>query len=222
MKMVLIVDDDLRIRMMIGSYLQAHQIDVVEASNGEEALEKMKRHNVDLVLLDVMMPKMDGWDTCYELRQTQNVPIIFLTALTGEEDEVYGYDLGADDYVTKPFRLKVLMRKMESIWRRTNPENKTLLKCGAIEIDVRARSVKADGIPVKLRPREFALLVYLIENKGRLLTREQIVYRVWGSRYEGEYRTVDTHVKRIREKIGQPAHCIQTVWGEGYKIEDHP
>lgn len=220
MKTILLIDDDPRMHLMVGDYLRAHQYDVIEASDGALALKKMKRYSVDLVLLDVMMPQKDGWDTCYELRQTTNVPILFLTALSSEEDEVYGYDLGADDYITKPFRLKVLLRKIESMLRRTKPKQEVVLSFGGIEIDLQARRVKAGGVPIKLRPREFALLVYLIENKGLLLTREQIVARVWGPEYEGEYRTVDTHVKRIREKIGEPAHCIHTVWGEGYRIED--
>lgn len=220
MKTILLIDDDIRMHSMVGDYLRAHQFDVIEALNGASVLEKIKNVSVDLVLLDVMMPEKDGWDTCYEIRQLTDVPILFLTALSSEEDEVYGYDLGADDYITKPFRLKVLLRKIKSMLRRSSPMEETVLSCNGIEINLQARSVKAGGVPVKLRPREFALLVYLIENKGVLLTREQIINRVWGLEYEGEYRTVDTHVKRIREKIGEHSQCIHTIWGEGYKIED--
>lgn len=220
MKTILLVDDDPRMRLMIMNYLRAHQYEVIEASDGALALKKIKQYSVDLVLLDVMMPQMDGWDTCYEIRQTSDIPILFLTALSSEEDEVYGYDLGADDYITKPFRLKVLLKKIESILRRTMPKQEAVLSCNGIDIHLQAKMVKVCGIPVKLRPREFSLLVYLFENKGILLTREQIVARVWGPEYEGEYRTVDTHIKRIREKIGESAHCIHTIWGEGYKVED--
>lgn len=219
---ILVVDDEARMRKIVKDFLKAKDYDVLEAANGEEALDIMYDSNnkIDLVILDIMMPKIDGWETCREIRKISKVPIIMLTAKGDESDELLGYDLGIDEYITKPFSPKILVARIDAILRRTNKLNEEdIITAGKLEINKTSHVVKVDGKEVELSFKEFELLCYFAENKGIALSREKILNSVWNYDYFGDARTIDTHVKKIRSKLGSCGEYIKTIWGMGYKFE---
>ena len=218
---VLVVDDEARMRKIVRDFLVAKDYMVVEASNGEEAIDIMyDDRNIDLVLLDVMMPKMDGWETCREIRRFSKVPIIMLTAKSDETDELLGYNLGIDEYITKPFSPKILVARIDAILRRANKLNEEdIITAGRLVINKTSHVVTVDGKEVELSFKEFELLCYFAENKGIALSREKILNNVWNYDYFGDARTIDTHVKKIRSKLGDCGDYIKTIWGMGYKFE---
>lgn len=213
---VLIVDDEMRMRRVIADYLRNQGYQTLEAADGVEALTCFRAHHPDLVILDVMMPRMDGWEVCREIRRTHQTPIIMLTARSEEADELQGFELGADEYVAKPFSLKILSARIEAILRRGNDVKPAAL----LEIDALAREVRISGTAVSLTYTEFELLHYLITNKGIALSRDRILNSVWQYDYDGDARTVDTHIKKLRSKLGRAGDCIKTVRGIGYKFEE--
>ena len=219
---ILMVDDEPRMRKLVRDFLVKYQFDVLEAADGEEALDAFLKHKeIALIVLDVMMPKMDGWEVCREIRKLSQVPIIMLTARGDERDELQGFDLGVDEYITKPFSPKILVARIEAILRRTNQlEKQEILECGGIRIDKAAHEVLIDGQTVELSYKEFELLVYFVENKGIALSREKILNNVWDYDYFGDARTIDTHVKKLRSKMGEKGDMIKTIWGMGYKFEE--
>ncbi|MDC7301379.1 response regulator transcription factor [Agathobacter ruminis] len=217
---VLVADDESRMRKLVKDFLVKRDFIVLEASDGEEALSYFyKEKDIALFILDVMMPKVNGWDVCKEIRQTSKVPIIMLTAKSAEDDELNGFDLGADEYITKPFSPKILVARAEALLRRSNAitEDAQILSSGGIELNKTARIVKVDGKNIDLSFKEFELLEYFMENVGIALTRERILDSVWNYDYYGDARTIDTHVKKLRSKIGEKGDLIKTVWGVGYK-----
>ena len=218
---VMVVDDEARMRKLVRDFLVRNDFDVVEAADGQEAVDKFyEQKDIALIILDVMMPKMDGWEVVREIRKISKVPIIMLTARSEERDELLGFELGVDDYISKPFSPKTLVARVEAILRRTNtitPED--ILKAGAIEINKAAHEVKIDGKNVDLSYKEFELLTYFIENQGIALSREKILNSVWNYDYFGDARTIDTHVKKLRSKMGEHGDYIKTIWGMGYKLE---
>ncbi len=218
---ILVVDDEARMRKLVKDFLTRENYIVKEAADGEEAIDIFFEDNdIDLVILDVMMPKMDGWEVCKEIRQFSKVPIIMLTAKGEESDELLGFDLGVDEYISKPFSPKILVARVNAILRRTNnlDENETLM-AGDIEVNQAAHTVKVKGKPIELSFKEFELLEYFIKNKGIALSRENILNNVWNYDYFGDARTIDTHVKKLRAKLGDCGDYIQTIWGMGYKFE---
>ena len=218
---ILIVDDEQRMRKLVRDYMIREGYVVLEASNGRQALEIFHSDaKVSLIILDVMMPEMDGWQVCAEIRKTSKVPIIMLTAKSDERDELRGFELGVDEYVTKPFSPRTLAARVNAILRRTmgNAVEKNL-SAGGIELDKSAHIVTIDGKPVDLSFKEFELLQYFMENNGIALSRERILNSVWNYDYYGDARTIDTHVKKLRSKLGDKASLIKTVWGIGYKFE---
>jgi DNA-binding response OmpR family regulator len=218
---ILIVDDEQRIRKLLRDYLIRDGYTVYEASNGRRALDIFNSEaNIALIILDVMMPEMDGWQVCSEIRKTSKVPIIMLTAKSDERDELRGFELGVDEYVTKPFSPRTLSARVNAILRRTlgTAAEKTL-EAGGIVMDKSAHIVTIDGEQVDLSFKEFELLQYFMENNGVALSRERILNSVWNYDYYGDARTIDTHVKKLRSKIGSKASLIKTVWGIGYKFE---
>ncbi len=221
-KKILVVDDESRMRKLVRDFLVRSNFEVVEAENGEQAVEIFfEDKNIDLIVLDVMMPRMDGWQTCKQIREYSKVPIIMLTAKSDERDELQGFDLGVDEYITKPFSPKILVARIEAILRRTTVYNKTeKLICGSIEIDKVAHQVMIDGCLIDLSFKEFELLTYFVENKGIALSREKILNSVWNYDYFGDARTIDTHVKKLRSKMGKKGDMIKTIWGMGYKLEE--
>ena len=218
---ILVVDDEARMRKIIKDFLTAKDYIVYEASNGEEALDVMYRDNkIDLVILDVMMPKMDGWETCREIRKFSKVPIIMLTAKSEESDELLGYDLGIDEYITKPFSPKILVARIDAILRRANKlDAEDILEAGDLKVNKTSHVVTVKGETMELSFKEFELLCYFMENKGIALSREKILNSVWNYDYFGDARTIDTHVKKIRSKLGDCGEYIKTIWGMGYKFE---
>ncbi len=218
---VLIVDDESRMRKLVKDFLVKKQYEVLEAANGEEALDIFYEQNdISLILLDVMMPKLDGWQVCREIRKESKIPIIMLTAKSEEQDELLGFELGVDEYITKPFNPKILVARVDAILRRTNGMDAgEIVKAGNIEIDKAAHVVTVCGKPVELSFKEFELLVYFVENKGIALSREKILNNVWNYDYFGDARTIDTHVKKLRAKLSEDADYIKTIWGMGYKFE---
>lgn len=219
---ILIVDDEAKMRKIVKDFLVAKDYTVLEASNGEEALDIIydSSNKTDLVILDVMMPKMDGWETCKEIRKISKVPIIMLTAKGDETDELLGYDLGIDEYITKPFSPKILVARIDAILRRANKLNEEdIITAGRLEINKTSHVVKVDGEEVELSFKEFELLCYFAENKGIALSREKILNSVWNYDYFGDARTIDTHVKKIRSKLGDCGDYIKTIWGMGYKFD---
>ncbi len=218
---VLVVDDEARMRKIIKDFLVSKEYKVLEAADGEEALDILYSDNkIDLVLLDVMMPKMDGWETCREIRKFSKVPIIMLTAKTEEADELLGFELGVDEYITKPFSPKILVARIDALLKRANKLGAAdVIKEGALEINKTSHTVTVDGNPVELSFKEFELLEYFAENKGIALSREKILNSVWNYDYFGDARTIDTHVKKIRSKLGKCGDYIKTIWGMGYKFE---
>lgn len=218
---VLVVDDESRMRKLVRDFLVKSNYEVLEAGNGEEALDIFyKQKDIALIVLDVMMPKMDGWQVCREVRTYSKVPIIMLTARTDERDELQGFQLGVDEYIAKPFSPKILVARIEAILRRTNQlDIGEILSCGGIQVSKAAHQVLIDGKQVDLSYKEFELLVYFIENKGIALSREMILNNVWNYDYFGDARTIDTHVKKLRSKLGEKGDLIKTIWGMGYKLE---
>ena len=217
---VMIVDDESRIRKLVRDYLEREDFYVLEAGDGEEAMDLFYANpDVALILLDVMMPKMDGWQVVREIRETSKVPIIMLTARADEKDELRGFELGVDEYVAKPFSPKVLIARVAAILRRTNSAQEETLTEGAITLDKTAHEVRVDGERVDLSYKEFELLAYFMENKGVALSREKILNNVWNYDYYGDARTIDTHVKKLRSKLGERGNYIQTIWGMGYRFD---
>ena len=218
---ILVVDDESRMRKLIRDFLVKSNFDVVEAGDGEEALNLFyEQKDIALIVLDVMMPKMDGWQVCREVRSYSKVPIIMLAAKSDESDELLGFDLGVDEYISKPFSPKILVARVEAILRRTNQmAEDEKLEAGGIVLDKTAHSVTIDGQPIDLSYKEFELLAYFLENKGIALSREKILNNVWNYDYFGDARTIDTHVKKLRSKMGEKGDLIKTIWGMGYKLE---
>lgn len=218
---ILVVDDESRMRKLVRDFLERQNYTVIEAANGQEALEIFyENRDMDLIILDVMMPQMDGWQTCREIRRESKVPIIMLTARSDERDELRGFELGVDEYISKPFSPKILVARVAAILRRTNDLSEgSVLNVGGIEIDKDAHLVKIDGEPIELSYKEFELLTYFVENQGLALSREKILNNVWNYDYFGDARTIDTHVKKLRNKLGEKGDCIKTIWGIGYKFE---
>ena len=218
---VLIVEDEEKLRSILCDYFISKQDHPVAAKNGLQALRFLEEQDFDAVLLDIMMPELDGFSVCRAARKNSDVPIIFLTALSDEEDKLYGYELGADDYITKPFSLSVLYAKLTALIKRRRGSIRTgdRLEAGELSIHLPSRRVFAGKREVLLTPKEYALLVCLMLNKGLILSREQLLFKCWGYDYEGEARAVDTHIKRLREKLGEYAGYIKTVIKAGYKLE---
>ena len=218
---ILVVDDESRMRKLVNDFLTKSGFCVIEASNGEEALDIFyKTKDIALLILDVMMPKLDGWQVCREIRMTSQVPIIMLTARGEEQDELLGFKLGVDEYISKPFSPKILVARVEAILRRTSSEEKTeALSYGGIVLDKTAHEVRVDGETVDLSFKEFELLEYFLQNKEIALSREKILNSVWNYDYFGDARTIDTHVKKLRSKLGPKGDLIKTIWGMGYKLE---
>ena len=218
---ILVVDDEERMRKLVKDFLVKKGYRVIEAGDGIEAVNTfMEQQDISLIILDVMMPRMDGWDTVKEIRQYSKVPIIMLTAKGEESDELTGFKLGVDEYITKPFSPKILVARVEAIIRRTHGgAGADLLEAGGIVIDKAAHTVVIDGNNIELSYKEFELLVYFIENKGIALSREKILNHVWNYDYFGDARTIDTHVKKLRSKMGDKGELIKTIWGMGYKFE---
>lgn len=219
---ILVVDDEARMRKLVRDFLVKSNFEVVEAGDGSEALDLFfKQKDIALIILDVMMPKLDGWGVCREVRQYSQVPIIMLTAKAEERDELQGFQLGVDEYISKPFSPKILVARVEAILRRTNQLGamEEILEAGGIRIDKAAHSVTIDGKSVDLSYKEFELLTYFLENKGIALSREKILNSVWNYDYFGDARTIDTHVKKLRSKMGEKGDYIKTIWGMGYKFE---
>ena len=218
---ILVVDDESRMRKLVRDFLVKQNFDVLEAGDGEEAVDIFFREkDIALIILDVMMPKMDGWQVCREIRAYSKVPIIMLTAKCDERDELQGFDLGVDEYITKPFSPKILVARVEAILRRSNLlTNEDIISAGGIELNKSAHQVKIDGKDIELSFKEFELLAYFMENQGIALSREKILNNVWNYDYFGDARTIDTHVKKLRNKLGEKGELIKTIWGMGYKFE---
>ena len=218
---ILVVDDESRMRKLVKDFLGREGFQVIEAGDGQEAIELFyENKEIALIILDVMMPRMDGWQTCREIRKDSKVPIIMLTARSDERDELQGFELGVDEYISKPFSPKILVARVNAILRRTNAISQdNLLSVDGIEIDKDAHIVKIDGKIIDLSFKEFELLVYFMENKGIALSREKILNNVWNYDYFGDARTIDTHVKKLRSKMGEKGEYIKTIWGIGYKFE---
>ena len=218
---ILVVDDESRMRKLVKDFLVKKDFEVIEAADGEEAVEKFFDNNdIDLIILDVMMPKLEGWDVVKEIRQYSKVPIIMLTAKAEERDELLGFQLGVDEYISKPFSPKILVARVEAILRRAGLEyNNENLVAGGIELDVSAHEVRIDGEIIQLSYKEFELLNYFMVNQGVALSREKILNNVWNYDYFGDARTIDTHVKKLRSKLGDKGEYIKTIWGMGYKFE---
>ncbi len=218
---VLIVDDEMRIRKLINDFLTIKGFICIEAEDGEEAVEKFyEDKDISLIILDVMMPKMNGWEVAKTVRKTSRVPIIMLTARSDEQDELHGFDLGVDEYVTKPFSPKILTARVDAILRRTNSAESDSVTCGKVTINRAAHTVTAAGRDVELSFKEFELLEYFISNKNIALSRDNILNNVWNYDYFGDSRTIDTHVKKLRAKLGDAGNQIKTIWGMGYKFTE--
>ena len=218
---ILVVDDESRMRKLVKDFLEREGFEVLEAGDGMEAMEIFyEEKEIALIILDVMMPKMDGWQVCREVRQSSKVPIIMLTARSEERDELQGFDLGIDEYISKPFSPKILVARVEAVLRRTHGiDASSVMGAGGIEIDKSAHMVKIDGKEIDLSFKEFELLTYFVENQGIALSREKILNNVWNYDYFGDARTIDTHVKKLRNKLGDKGNYIKTIWGMGYKFE---
>ena len=218
---ILVVDDESRMRKLVKDFLVRQGYTVLEAADGMEAMDYFyEDKDIALIILDVMMPKMDGWQVCREIRMHSKVPIIMLTARSEERDELQGFDLGVDEYISKPFSPKILVARVEALLRRTQGSGNTdEISAGGIVVDKAAHTVMSDGSPVDLSFKEFELLTYFIENQGIALSREKILNNVWNYDYFGDARTIDTHVKKLRSKLGDKGEYIKTIWGMGYKFE---
>jgi len=218
---ILVVDDESRMRKLVRDFLTKKGYEVLEAADGAEAIDVFfETKDIALVILDVMMPKMDGWEVCREIRHHSKVPIIMLTARSDERDELLGFELGVDEYISKPFSPKILVARVEAILRRSGAVGADdILRAGAVEINKAAHEVMIDGKRVELSFKEFELLTYFVENQGIALSREKILNSVWNYDYFGDARTIDTHVKKLRSKMGERGDYIKTIWGMGYKFE---
>ena len=217
---VLVVDDEARMRKLVRDFLTVQGFLVVEAGDGEEAIDIFfEQKDIALILLDVMMPKMDGWEVCRTIRKYSQVPIIMLTARGEEQDELQGFSLGVDEYISKPFSPKILVARVEAILRRSSTMSQEVIDVGGIHIDKSAHQVLVDGKNVDLSYKEFELITYFAENQGIALSREKILNNVWNYDYFGDARTIDTHVKKLRSKLGDKGDYIKTIWGMGYKFE---
>ena len=218
---VLIVDDESRMRKLIKDFLMQKNYEILEAGDGEEALKVFEenQNKISVILLDVMMPKLDGWSVLRQIRQTSKVPIIMLTARGEEQDELFGFELGVDEYISKPFSPKILVARVEALLKRTKPEEKEIEDYGGITINSKGRTVTVDGKQVEMSLREYELLKYLVDNKGIALSRDKILNNVWNYDYYGDSRTIDSHIKKIRHKLGKKGKYIQTIRGIGYKFE---
>ena len=218
---ILVVDDESRMRKLVRDFLVKKGFTVVEAADGVEAVDLFfEEKDIDLIILDVMMPRMDGWQVVKEIREYSRVPIIMLTARGEERDELAGFELGVDEYISKPFSPKILVARVEAILRRSGVKTASeILTAGGIELDKTAHQVKVEGNPLDLSYKEFELLSYFMENRGLALSREKILNNVWNYDYFGDARTIDTHVKKLRNKLGDKGDYIKTIWGMGYKFE---
>lgn len=218
---VLIVDDESRMRKLIKDFLVQKAYKILEACDGEEAIKVFNENEgkINLILLDVMMPKLDGWSVLRQIRQKSNVPIIMLTARGEEQDELFGFELGVDEYISKPFSPKILVARVEALLKRTIKQSENIYDIGGIEIDADGRTVKVDSKNVELSLREYELLKYLVDNKGIALSRDKILNNVWNYDYYGDSRTIDSHIKKIRHKLGKKGKYIETMRGVGYKFE---
>ena len=218
-KTVMIADDEQRIRKLISDFLQREGYTIVEADNGQSALALLAAEKIDLVILDVMMPEPDGLTVCREIRKKSSVPIIMLTARSEEMDQLFAFELGADEYVTKPFSPKVLTARVNALFRRLESEKSVERSSNGLNIDTDSRLVSLDAAPLELSPKEYDLLAFLFENRGKALSRQQILNQVWNFDYYGDLRTVDTHINRLRSKLGDSASLVQTIRGYGYRFE---
>ena len=220
-KTILIVDDESRMRKLIKDFLIQKGYQILEAGDGEEALKifEVNSNKINLILLDVMMPKLDGWSVLRQIRQTSKVPIIMLTARGEEQDELFGFELGVDEYISKPFSPKILVARVEAILKRANPNDKEIKDYGGIVIDSEGRTVAVDGKQIEMSLREYELLKYLVDNQNIALSRDKILNNVWNYDYYGDSRTIDSHIKKIRHKLGKKGKYIQTIRGIGYKFE---
>ena len=218
---VLMVDDESRMRKLVSDFLTRKGYQVIEAGDGEEAIDKFyEDKNISLVILDVMMPKMNGWDTCRQIRKNSNVPIIMLTAKSDEASELNGFDCGADEYISKPFSPKILTARVDALIRRSySIDSSEMIDVGGIVINKASHIVKINDEEIELSFKEFELLTYFVDNKGIALSREKILNNVWNYDYFGDARTIDTHVKKLRKKLGDKGDYIKTIWGMGYKFE---
>ncbi len=218
---VLMVDDESRMRKLVSDFLTRKGYEVIEAGDGEEAIDKFyEDKEIALIILDVMMPKMNGWDACKEIRKNSNVPIIMLTAKSDEASELNGFDCGADEYISKPFSPKILTARVDALIRRSySIDSSEIIDVGGIIINKAAHIVKINDEEIELSFKEFELLTYFVDNKGIALSREKILNNVWNYDYFGDARTIDTHVKKLRKKLGDKGDYIKTIWGMGYKFE---
>ena len=217
---ILVVDDEARMRKLVKDFLVNKGFSVIEAADGEEAVDVFfAQKDIALVILDVMMPKMDGWEVLKTIRKYSQVPVIMLTARGEERDELQGFALGVDEYISKPFSPKILVARVDAILRRSNAAASEVLDVGGIRIDKAAHQVTIDGKEIELSYKEFELLAYFVENQGIALSREKILNNVWNYDYFGDARTIDTHVKKLRSKLGAKGEFIKTIWGMGYKFE---
>lgn len=218
---ILVVDDEERMRKLIKDFLTAKGYIILEAEDGEKALEifENNKNKISLILLDVMMPKLDGWSVLRQIRQESKVPVIMLTARGEEQDELFGFELGVDEYISKPFSPKILVARVDAILRRINKNLEQIKDFGGIEIDKEGRTVKVDGKPIELSLREYELLTYLVDNENIALSRDKILNNVWNYDYYGDSRTIDSHIKKIRHKLGKKGKYIKTMRGIGYKFE---
>ncbi len=223
-KTILIADDEVRMRRILCDYLSIKGYDVVEAADGVEAMEQLERHKIDLAILDVMMPRMDGLEVCRRIRAHGSLPVIMLTARDGEEDELDGFSVGADEYIAKPFSLKILTARVEAVLRRGQPGVPAVpdAQTEGLTVDAAGRTVRVDGQPVELTYTEYELLTYLMKNRGIALSRDRILECVWRFDYDGDARTVDTHIKKLRSKLGARGSYIRTIRGIGYKFDPTP
>ena len=218
---ILVVDDESRIRKLLRDFFTAKGYQILEAEDGEKAIEVFEenRNKIKLILLDVMMPKLDGWSVLRKIRQESNLPVIMLTARGEEQDELFGFELGVDEYISKPFSPKILVARVEAILKRVYGDTKQLKDYDGIVIDQEGRTVKVDGKPIDLSLREYELLKYLLDNENVALSRDKILNNVWNYDYYGDSRTIDSHIKKIRHKLGKKGKYIETVRGIGYKFE---
>lgn len=218
---ILVVDDESRMRKLVKDFLIKNNYDVLEAENGEEAVDIfLNKKDIALIILDVMMPKMDGWQTCREIRSYSRVPVIMLTAKSDEKDELLGFELGVDEYISKPFSPKILVARVEAVLRRSSQSDENIVEFAGIVIDHSAHQVTIDEHDIELSVKEFELLSYFVKNKGVALSREKILNNVWNYDYFGDARTIDTHVKKLRSKMGEKGELIKTIWGMGYKFDE--
>ena len=216
---ILIVEDESRMRRLMGDYLKREGYNVIEAADGKEGIELFHNKEIDLVILDIMLPKYDGWTVCREIRKESKIPIVMITARSEESDELFGFELGADEYITKPFSPKILVARIKVLLRRRKEKEAHILSFDELQIDTSAHMVILNGEKLEMTHKEYELLIYMFKNEGQALTREQILNGVWGYDYFGDLRTVDTHIKRLRSKLKDKSNFIQTVRSVGYRFE---